>query len=109
MQTQSYDLEVLAQANTVFTSSNSAVIEKLTYMTLTMNFMQAQLKALGSDQTNQTRSKRKYYCWICGSNYTHGSKTCSSNKAGHQEEAYHKKRLGGSEKVCKRRLGEIIN
>ena len=40
--------------------------------------------------------------------YTHRSKTCSSEKAVHQEEAYHKKRMGRSEKLCKWQLGAIV-
>ena len=75
MQTQGYDLEGLAQANVVLTSSNSAVMAQLAQMTVTMNAMQAQLKTLSSDPINQTRSKRKYYCWSCMSNHNHGSKT----------------------------------
>ena len=47
---------------------------------------------------NKARPKNKYYCWSCGSNYTHGRKKCSSKKAGHQEEAYYKNIMGGSEK-----------
>ena len=41
MQNLSYDMEGLAQANKVLTSSNSAVMEKLAQMTTTMNEMQA--------------------------------------------------------------------
>ena len=60
--------------------------------------------------TNQpSKAKRKHYCWSCGSNYTRGGVTCSSKKAGHQEESYYKKRMGGSEKGCEWRLGEIVN
>ena len=74
MQTQSYELEVLAQANAVLISSNTVVMKQFAQMTVTINSMQAQLKTLTSTPTNQTRSKRKYYCWSCGRNYTHGSK-----------------------------------
>ena len=74
-----------------------------------MNAMQAQLKTLEYAQTNQTSSKSKYYFCSCRSNYTHGSKIWSSNKAGHQEKIYYKKKLGRSEKVCEWRLGAIIN
>ena len=100
MQTQSYDMEGLAQANEVLTISNSVVMGQLEKMNVIMNAMQAQLNILSSDSTNQTRTNRKYYCWSCGSNYNYGSKTCSYKKAGHWEEAYHKKRLGGIEKGC---------
>ena len=48
MQTQSYKLEVLAQADSVLTSSNSAVMTKLAQMNVTINTMHAQLKALAS-------------------------------------------------------------
>ena len=78
-------MEGLAQANTVLTRSNSAVMSQLAYMTVAMNVMKAQMKPLASDQTNQTRSKRNYYCWIFCSNYTHGSKNFSPNKSVHQE------------------------
>ena len=53
MQSQSYDLEELAQANAVLTSSNSAVLAQLSQMTVIMNAMKAQLKALTSTQYNQ--------------------------------------------------------
>ena len=75
MRTQSYKPEGLTQANAVLTSSNPAVMAQLEQMNLTMNAMQTQLKTLSSDPTNKTRTKRQYYCWICGSNYTHVSKT----------------------------------
>ena len=77
MQTQSYDMEGMAQANAVLNSSNSEVVTQLAHMTVTMNNMQEKLNTLASNQTNQTSPKRKHYCWSCGRNYTHGSKTCS--------------------------------
>ena len=86
MQTQSYDLEGMAQGNAVLNRFNSAVMVQLAQMNVTMNATKAQINILSSAPTNETRSKRKYYCWSCGSNYTHGSKTCSAKKAGHQEE-----------------------
>ena len=46
MQTQSYELEGLAQSNTFLTSSNSAVMAQLAQMSVTMNSMQAQMKTL---------------------------------------------------------------
>ena len=46
MQMQSHDLEVLVQANAVFTSSNRAVMAQLAQMTVTVNSMQAQIKTL---------------------------------------------------------------
>ena len=46
MQTQSYELVILAQANAVITSSNSEVMAQLTQMIVTMNVMQKQLKTL---------------------------------------------------------------
>ena len=55
MQTQIYDLQGLAQANAVLTSSKTGVLAQLTQMTVTMNDMQAQLKTLKSTPTNQTR------------------------------------------------------
>ena len=48
MQRQSYKLEVLAQANAVLTSSNSAVMTQLAQMNVTMNAIHAQLKTLAS-------------------------------------------------------------
>ena len=84
MQTQSYDLEGLAQSNAVLTISNSEVMAQFAHMTVTMNSMQTQLKTLASSQTNQTSSNRKHNCWSCGSKYNQGCKTCSSNKSGHQ-------------------------
>ena len=77
--------------------------------TVTMNAMQAQLKVLTVALTIQKISKRKYYCWSCGSNYTHGSKTLSSKKSGHQDEDYYKKRLGGSKKGREWQLGATMN
>ena len=82
---------------------------KLAHMTVTVNPIKAKLKILSSAATNQTRSKRKYYCWSCGRNYTHGSKICSAKKAGHQKESYSNKLLGGIKKGCEWRLGVIIN
>ena len=46
MQTQSYELEGLAQSNAVLTSSNSAVMVQLAQLTVAMNAMQAQMKTL---------------------------------------------------------------
>ena len=59
---QSHKLEVLVQANTVLTISNMAEMEQLTQITETVNAMQAQLKTIAAKISNQTRSKRKYYC-----------------------------------------------
>ena len=44
---------------------------------------------LSTKKTSET--KRKFYCWSCWRNFTHGSKTCSAKKSVHQEEAYYKK------------------
>ena len=100
MQTQSCELEVMAKSNEVLTRSNSAFMEQFAQTTLTMNSIQAQIRILSSAPTNQTRSNRTYYFQSFRSNYTHGSKTQSAKKAGHQEEAYYKKRLGGRKKGC---------
>ena len=70
----------------------------MTQMAATMNLMQAQLKILSSSLTKQKRTKSMYYCWVCGSNYTHVSKTFSARKAGHKEEDHYKKRLEGRKK-----------
>ena len=43
MQTQSYDMEGLAQVNAVLTSSNSGLLSQLEQITVTMNTIQAQL------------------------------------------------------------------
>ena len=100
IQTHGYNLEGMAQVNAVLTSLNSAVMAQFAHMTVTMNAMQAQLKTLSSAKTNQARPKREFYYCSCGRNFTHGSKTCSEKKVGHQEEAYYKKRMGVSEKGC---------
>ena len=52
-------IEGLAQANAVLTRSNTVVMAQLAHMNVTMNAMQAQLKTLAMDPTNQARSKRK--------------------------------------------------
>ena len=75
MQTQGYDLEVMEQASSVLTSSNSAVMLQLEDMNETMNAMQGQLRTLAYAKTNQARSKGKHYFWSRGRNYTHGRKT----------------------------------
>ena len=59
MRTQVYELNGLALANAVLTSSNYAVMAQLEWMNVTMNAIQAQLKTLASAQTNQTRPKKK--------------------------------------------------
>ena len=41
MQTQSYELELLEQANTILTRSNTAAMAQLAQMTVTMNKIQA--------------------------------------------------------------------
>ena len=46
MQTQSYELEVLVQANAVLTSSKSEVMVQLAHMNVTINTVQAHLKTL---------------------------------------------------------------
>ena len=100
IQAQSYELEGLAQANAVITSSNSAVMSQLAHMTVTMNSIQVQLKKLASATTNQARVKKKHCFLSCGINFTHRRKTCSSKKSGHQYYAYYKKRVVGCEKGC---------
>ena len=72
---QSNNMEGLAQTNAFLTSSNLAVMSQLVQMTITMNTMQAQLKTLSSAITNPTSTNINFYCWICGGNFTHGSKT----------------------------------
>ena len=93
-------MDGLSQANAVLTRSNTEAIAQLANITVTMNTIRAQLKTLILAPANQTRSKRNCYCWSCRSNYIHRSKTCSSKKSEHKDEAYYKKRLGGSEKEC---------
>ena len=46
IKTQSYDLERLAQANAVLTSSNSAVMAQFSHMAVKTNAMQSQLNTL---------------------------------------------------------------
>ena len=74
-----------------------------------MNNMQAQLKTFSSSKINPTRTKRKFYCWSSRNIYTHGNKTWLENKAGHTEDAYHKKLMGGGEEGWEWRLGVIFN
>ena len=59
IQTQSYELEVLAQANALLTISKSVVMAQLTQINVTLNAIHAQLKTLESAQTNQTSPRRK--------------------------------------------------
>ena len=61
MQTQSYELKGLAQANTVITSYNLLVMAQLVQMTIKMNTLQAQLKTLSAMSKNPTRTNSKYY------------------------------------------------
>ena len=82
MQTHIYELEVLAQANEVLTSSNSSVMVQLAHITVTINTVQAQLKTLSWATKNPTRTKKKFYCRICRSNFTHGIKSFSSKITG---------------------------
>ena len=109
MQNQMYDIEVLAQANSVLTSSNSAVMAQLAQMTETMNAIQAQLNTLSATSTYSTIPKIKYHCWSCGRNFTHGRKALYSNKSGIQYEDYYKKILGGIKRGCVLRLVDIMN
>ena len=109
IQNHSYKPEGLAQSNAVLTSSNPVVVEQLEQMTVTMNAMQAQLKTLPSATTNPTSTKRTFYCWSCGINYTHGSKTWSAKKLGHKEDSYCNKWLDGSKNGCELQLEAIIN
>ena len=109
IQNHSYELEGLAQSNAVLASSNPVVMAQLEQMTVAMNAIQAQLKTLSSATTNPTSTKRKFYCWSCGINYTRGSKTCSAKKSGHKEDSYYNKQLYGSENGCEFQLGAIIN
>ena len=100
MKTQSYEMEGLTQSNAVLTNSKSAVMAQLSHMTVTMNAIQAQLKALASAQTNQSNPKRKHYFWSCGRKSTHRIKNCLSKRAEHKDDAYYRKMLSSSEKGC---------
>ena len=80
MQTHSYELEGLAQADEVLTSSNSADMGQLAHITVTMNDIKAHIKTLALATTNPTMSKRKFYCWICRRNFTHESKSAWPRK-----------------------------
>ena len=75
-----YELEGLAQANAVLTSSNYAVMAQLVHMTVTINAMQDKLKTLASEQTNQAKPKRKHYFWSYGINFTPGEKPGQQRK-----------------------------
>ena len=109
IQTKIYELEGLAQSNAFLTSYNLALMVQLSQTNVTMNTTQAQLKTLLATSKNITRTKRKFFCWSCISNFNHGSKICSTKKTGHTEEAFYKKRLGVGEKECKLWLGAITN
>ena len=66
MQTHSYELEGLAQANAVLTSSNSVVMAKFSKMTVTINAMQAHIKTFSLTTTNPTRTKRNFTVGYAG-------------------------------------------
>ena len=89
MQKHSYDLKGMLQSNAVLTSSKSAVVAQFSQMTVTMNTVKAQLKNFSLVTTNPTRTKRKFYCWICGKQFTNGGKTCTAKKSGHTDDAYY--------------------
>ena len=57
MQMQIHKLEGLAQANALLTSSNTAVMDQLSHMTVTMNNTQEKIKTLATAPKNQTRLK----------------------------------------------------
>ena len=99
----------MEQVNADLTSPKSALMAQLAQMNVTTNAIKAQPKTRAYAQTNQSMPKEKQYCWSCGINYTHGRKTCSSKKAGHQDDAYYKKRMVGSEKGCEWWLGAIVD
>ena len=67
MRTQGYDLEGLSQANAVLNISNSAVMEQLEHMTVTMDAIQDQLKTVASAQTNQAMPKKSSTSGVAGS------------------------------------------
>ena len=89
-QAKTYDLEGPTQTNAFLTSSKSAVMAQLAQMTENMDDIQAQLKKLTPMSKNPTRANKTIYCWSCGSNFTHGSKTSYDQKTGHKEGAYYK-------------------
>ena len=57
MQMQIHKLEGLAQANALLTSLNTAVMDQLSHMTVTMNNTQEKIKTLATAPKNQTRLK----------------------------------------------------
>ena len=42
------------------------------------------------------RTRKKYYCWTCGSNSNHPGRSCTRKKEGHQDNATEHNRMGGS-------------
>ena len=96
---QSYRLELPTQANAVFTSSNSSVISQLAQSTVTINVIQAQLKTLSETSTDTTITERKFYCWGCGCNFTHGIKPWSAKKTGHKKRNSTRNDFGGVKRV----------
>ena len=80
MQAKIYEQEGMAEDNAVLNSSNSAVMEKLVQLNVTMNYMQAQMKTSTVKSKNPKITKRKSYCWICVRKLTHGNKPALPRK-----------------------------
>ena len=40
--------------------------------------------------------RKKYYCWMSGSNSNHPGRTCTRKKEGHQDTAIEYSKIGGS-------------
>ena len=88
MQNQIFEMEGLAQANSLLTSSKYSMMAELVQMTATMNTMHVQLNTFSATSTSLKIPKRKFYCWICVSNLTHGRKSFASNKSVHKDNVY---------------------
>ena len=67
-------MRVLAQANELLTSSNSVFMVQVAKMTMTMDAMQAELKALSLAPTNPTKTIGSITVRVLGANILMGVK-----------------------------------
>ena len=96
MQDQKYDMDGQSQENTVLTSSNTMVMAQLTQLTYAMGEMQEQMKNISTS----TKTKSKYYFWVCNRNLNHDIRSCPNKKAGHKYDTHYWNRMGSNKKIC---------